>query len=313
MTHSLSAAELRTVNRIAESIGQVAFRLLVEEQEGTVIGTSSNGLYVSFSNDSILFVSFEIFHSPLTVILTDVPLRLGSIEIGAPVWIASRQMLYPSIGVAISLQEETVWRCPAASGIASSVSERLGRLEHMAKAMVLSKAGRGFAPLLFPLLGLSTTGDITLPDKSTLKELELLRRSLRMREIPPIVKILNGLMGRGRGLTPSGDDLIVGLLLVLNRWQSKLWTPADLAELGLLLIQAAHQKTTTLAASLIECAAHGESDERLVNAVDCIFTGEPQIYDCISRLESWGESSGADCLVGMTVALTGEPTTDHIS
>jgi hypothetical protein len=112
----------------------------------------------------------------------------------------------------------------------------------------------------------------------------------------------------GEGLTPSGDDFVVGLLLVLNRWKNMRNFASDLQQLNLLVTEAAYRKTTTLSANLIECATFGESDERLLNVVDCVLTGKPQESECVSCLLELGASSGVDILVGMAVAFTWQAT-----
>jgi hypothetical protein len=70
------------------------------------------------------------------------------------------------------------------------------------------------------------------------------------------------------------------------------------------VIDVAYQRTTTLSANLIECAAQGEADERLISVVDGIMTGEPSVADCAKYILDWGSSSGIDALVGMAIVLT---------
>jgi hypothetical protein len=287
------------------TVGQVAFDLLAGQHEGNVIGTASSGLYVNV-NHSILFVSFEKFRSPLTVSLMNNPLPLHSPALGMPVRIECGRLFLPSVQTCIWARENALWRCPSPAGHAVAISERLARLEHMVEAMVAAKGDLGFTPLLYPLIGRGASSCINASMTSILESLRRLIGLLKKREIPTIVAVLTRFMGRGRGLTPSGDDLIVGLLLVLNRWPGRLCSRADLAEIDRLLVRAADEKTTTLAAHLIKCAARGESDERLVNAVDCLFTNAPQIDECIAQLKSWGGSSGADSLAGMTAAVMPE-------
>jgi hypothetical protein len=59
-----------------------------------------------------------------------------------------------------------------------------------------------------------------------------------------------------------------------------------------------------LSANLIECAASGKADERLIDALDGIMTGSPGPEECATLLLSWGNSSGGDSLAGMALALS---------
>jgi hypothetical protein len=92
---------------------------------------------------------------------------------------------------------------------------------------------------------------------------------------------------------------VLGLLLMLNRWQAE----HDWSELNRAVIAAAYQKTTTISANLIECAAAGQADERLIAVVEGIAAGSTAWETCVEHVLGWGSSSGIDALVGMTIAL----------
>jgi hypothetical protein len=97
----------------------------------------------------------------------------------------------------------------------------------------------------------------------------------------------------------------MGILLSLNRWQNPLWPADDLRVLNRQIVEAAYQKTTLISANLIECAALGLADERLIDALDFMMTGEACDRQVISRLLEWGNSSGVDVFAGMAVTLAG--------
>ena len=115
---------------------------------------------------------------------------------------------------------------------------------------------------------------------------------------------LEAFYGLGSGLTPSGDDLILGMVLALNRCRAWIPDEAGLTRVNEQVIRAARAKTTSLSANLIECATLGQADERLVAALDGILTGNRPVEHCAQDLCSWGSTSGADALVGMALAIT---------
>lgn len=98
------------------------------------------------------------------------------------------------------------------------------------------------------------------------------------------------LLGMGPGLTPSGDDLLSGALLARAR-RSRADAPPES------LLAAARRRTTTLASNLLELAARGQADERLVNLADHVNTGIP----CDHSFLDWGAHSGVDALLGMAL------------
>ena len=112
----------------------------------------------------------------------------------------------------------------------------------------------------------------------------------------------NNLLGSGQGLTPAGDDVVIGLLLSLNRWEEVLWPSGQLHEWNRQIVEAAYQRTTTLSANLIECATRGQGDERLIAVVDHLVCGGSRSSKIITDLLKWGSSSGRAALVGMRIA-----------
>lgn len=112
------------------------------------------------------------------------------------------------------------------------------------------------------------------------------------------------LLGLGRGLTPTGDDILLGLLLALNRWRPLLAHGLDIGWLNRSILAQAYQRTTTISANLIECAARGQADERLVAALDGIMTGSPGPDETARLLSTWGSASGFDALCGMALGIS---------
>jgi hypothetical protein len=154
--------------------------------------------------------------------------------------------------------------------------------------------------LLAPFLDLPFSGPLSSDHTALLNILRILQQAVRENDVPSAQTSIDRLLGRGDGLTPAGDDCVLGLLLMLNRWQAN----RDWSRLNRAAINAAFQKTTTLSANLIGCAAEGQADERLLNVVDGIVTGQPTIRECVDCALSWGNSSGIDALVGMAIAVS---------
>jgi hypothetical protein len=153
---------------------------------------------------------------------------------------------------------------------------------------------------------LALPGSVLDPDGPTAAwhtDLIRLQAAIFIGQVPAISAVLQEFMGRGSGLTPSGDDLTLGVLLALSRWGGCLAPVIDLPALIERLLPAARRQTTALSACLIECAAAGQADERLVSALDGIVTGTQEIERLAAGLRGWGSSSGIDALAGMAVTF----------
>jgi len=144
-----------------------------------------------------------------------------------------------------------------------------------------------------------------MPEELTpvLADIRRLEQAFHKGSSQETLAIFRRLVGLGRGLTPSGDDFIMGLLLAVNRWPGLFGPLPELAELNRLVVAKAYSATTSISANLIESATLGYGDERLISALDGIVTGDLPPEACAANLLALGASSGIDALVGITTCL----------
>ncbi len=110
-----------------------------------------------------------------------------------------------------------------------------------------------------------------------------------------LVASCSALVGLGDGLTPSGDDLLVGASAALRRAGDE-----RAARLATAAAEMAPGHTTDIALMFHTCAARGDYSQRLHALLERLADG-PRHADVEVMLD-WGASSGADCLLGVVVA-----------
>lgn len=110
--------------------------------------------------------------------------------------------------------------------------------------------------------------------------------------------IASRLIGLGPGLTPSGDDVLVGIEAGLHALAH-----SSAGFLGLAMDDL-EARTTAVAATLLRHAAAGEFAERLHSLVAALLGWDDDAIPAqIERAAAWGASSGTDCLVGVLIGL----------
>jgi hypothetical protein len=115
-----------------------------------------------------------------------------------------------------------------------------------------------------------------------------------------ILSLANLLVGSGRGLTPSGDDLLTGLTFMRRRWFPEVnW----MTEVEDQLLATFKKKTTSVSSTLYECALQGEADARIQEMADVLMNAEILFHQQAIDLSHWGNSSGADVFLGMLLAV----------
>jgi hypothetical protein len=108
-----------------------------------------------------------------------------------------------------------------------------------------------------------------------------------------------GLIGLGPGLTPAGDDCVVGVLAVLHRTAAR-WL-ASVPALRDGIEAAARGATTSVSAEFLRHALDGLFAEPLMDLV--MATTEDAAHDGALRLRAHGATSGADTLLGVALGL----------
>jgi hypothetical protein len=126
-----------------------------------------------------------------------------------------------------------------------------------------------------------------------------LDHGIRDRDAKAFVEGATALIGLGEGLTPAGDDCLVGALAVLSR-HAMTWL-SEHAEIRTALAVASETGTTTVGREFLLHALEGSFSEAILGLMQARSAAEA--VESIDRLRRMGASSGADTLWGMRLAL----------
>lgn len=288
----------------AKSIGHFAYQGLRDSDSARVIGITSKGVFLLTPCKTVIFLSFDIYRSPLTITLDKTINELPNVCEGMNLELRSGKVNFKEAKIDISYTAASIWHPPLPQKSNPPLSLCLDRLINIARGVISENRELGLRDLLEPLLNLPNSKLLSPDRNGLLSQLQLLQLSLKRNDVDGTVEILNSLLGMGRGLTPSGDDLIIGLLLLLNRWGHASFPAYDIKKLNQKILAAAGQRTTAISENLISCATQGNADERLLYVLDGLFTGECSVQACVSSILDLGNSSGIDALVGMATVLT---------
>lgn len=264
-----------------------------------MIGVTSRGLFLLASTQRIVYVSFERYRSPSTINLDRSGDRLRVVEAGAAAQFSEARLIFPATAIAVVLSADLVWQCPPPILTARPRVEQLQTLRAITEGVLACGRSAGLAAVLPHLTNMPDGSLPPAEHAALLDRLLALRRAVQTGDYQRMIDSLTSLLGQGRGLTPSGDDMVIGLLLMLNRWHPD----GDWARVNRVVIETAYRVTTTISANLIECAADGQGDERLITVVDGITAGSASPAECVKSVLDWGSSSGIDALTGMALGL----------
>lgn len=120
-------------------------------------------------------------------------------------------------------------------------------------------------------------------------------------------KAIQQLVGLGPGLTPSGDDFLVGFLAGL--WSLSVHHPHRrrfTLQLGHIISATAHKHTGEISYTYLFHAARGQFSRRLFELVRLLFIGASaeRVLHATRAVLSGGHTSGRDLLIGFLAGLT---------
>ena len=121
---------------------------------------------------------------------------------------------------------------------------------------------------------------------------------------------VEGLVGFGPGLTPSGDDVLAACLIGLHRWSQDQTLFGVLAEAvgrrlggGVTGTDNGFEVTSFVGRQLLQLALGGHTHEALDDVISCVGRGPQVVRSPLRRLLSIGATSGADSAVGLLCAI----------
>lgn len=109
-----------------------------------------------------------------------------------------------------------------------------------------------------------------------------------------------GLAGLGVGLTPAGDDWIVGSLIA-----GQIIMPLHkILQASSVIAETANARTSTFSSAWIKAAGRGECHEDWHRLLHCMVNGDPRkMTEATSMIVCQGHTSGSDALAGFLAVM----------
>jgi hypothetical protein len=279
----------------AIQIGGLASTALVEGCEGRVMGITSRGVFLN-TDQRILFVTDADYRSPYNIQLPMIPRQFEQFTTGDG-WTYSQGFLtFLEKAISIDTANAAIWQPEKAPGIETTLNDQAQSMYALLQRMLALDPGKGW-------LFLADASDLAPGSEASIIH-EITNRFLlnvEKLDMEGALRAGRSILGRGGGLTPSGDDWLSGFLLYHARTNN---TNSFIRELGHSLTGIAFESTTKISANRIEAACLGWSEELFLEVVDSLLVSNAEISNLkIERLVSFGHSSGVDTCVGIGAAL----------
>jgi len=290
----------------AKNIGVIAAAELERHSLFMVRGNTSRGLFLSLSDEVILFLSKESFFGPLTINLpaTDVfdgvPVKSTGLIENQCLEFANQPLIVDCANARIWSALD-IWNPDAISKDLPSRTQVLNMLNKIQSALDEPNELLSTVEVVMTSRSAGKQHDTT-SIRSIITNIGL---ALHTYDLTALQVATFYLAGRGRGLTPSGDDFLMGIAYGMFMLQ-RLFSDFQVAA-GELLSDLVKNRSTLISANILSAAKAGEVDERIGAMFAALLHPEQPAEDAIHGILSWGSSSGLDATAGMALLLASMP------
>lgn len=140
------------------------------------------------------------------------------------------------------------------------------------------------------------------PDRSSIAHARALLATVDFTEHPETIGLdeltAARLIGRGTGLTPSGDDIVAGYLVAAHAWGQSCEPVRSFVD------RYARERTTSLSAALLRHAAAGEAIPELAAFLAAVseVDDDRRVESTLAALLAIGHTSGVALAIGVVAA-----------
>jgi hypothetical protein len=276
----------------AESASAPVLEFLQTLHTGRVIATFARSCYLALDDRIIALVSAELHNGPLNVVVTPSP-PFGDLSTGAPASSNGHRMQVADVWD-ISLDGATAWD-PILHRIDRSAHGALdNHLQALADLIAAEAQVGGLARLSVDRAG----GVLTPLERTASLGLRNLSTGLGRANRSQVVRSAHALAGLGPGLTPSGDDVLVGCLLALAALPD-----IDGTSVRDAIASSSRHRTTRISTAYLDAAARGEASEAWHRLIAAMGTSDAvRVAGAARHILAVGETSGSDMLGGFILA-----------
>ncbi|MGV8146791.1 MAG: DUF2877 domain-containing protein [Alkaliphilus sp.] len=232
------------------------------------------------------------------------------IEQGMRVIVFEELIDIPQVSLAISLMEAQIWDpTPKFAVVKAKLSEIAEKIAIVEKCIYEFGRFEGIAPLVLRMNMLKLNEGFLCSQTAYNKYCRFIEKKfleliecLQEDRIKEAAKIAKRIIGFGPGLTPSVDDVLVGILLSFTYFTHNIEKDkSGIQTLNEEVLKTAKDETTAVSFKMLKFATKGETNENIRQLLMDIFSknGNEKLIKSIKKVLMLGSSSGTDIICGI--------------
>ncbi|MGI9493208.1 MAG: DUF2877 domain-containing protein [Geminicoccaceae bacterium] len=288
----------------ARSIGPIASQVLRRHSDATVIASFDHSFYLDADGHLICVASESLYDGPFNI-LTRLPGH-GAAWPSLPIAVGQRWTIDDNAlscaddpGIDIDLSAALAW-CPKPPPRDLPNPSQIGLAVGNLRALAASRCRRdGLLDLVLDQESKPNSAAARAAQKP-LQDLSQHAMTWLGHGDRRIMASLEALLGLGPGLTPSGDDLIAGLLIGCRY----IGRDAGALDLWRTLEREAKTRTTPISMAHLSAAGQGMGAAPFHDLIDALIENRTvHITEALDAVARIGHSSGLDAVGGLLILL----------
>jgi len=297
----------------ANTVAKEIYRILEEESNGSVHSVFDRSFNLIFKDKLIHIGAAENGMAPFGIGMDqfDAQMLIRKISLGQTVmWNARSKTLHITSEDVLSLQAASVTD-PFLPAIPFNRTALEKNFAYLAEKLFADEWQTGIVQtdeekkmiLDYLMCNPSVTADHPVIKK--IQQLQVFIKGQHKEALP----VFDYWIGRGAGLTPSGDDILTGLCAAFAALEQDCarWTE----KLASYLKQYGSKRTTAVSVAYLTYAAKHEFHSHLIQLMESLLQpDQQQISAALEEMKKMGHTSGTDTLIGvfagMSTVLSGD-------
>jgi hypothetical protein len=280
------------------SIGEIAYETLSEYDKGYVHSVFSNVINLRVNHELVSLISQGGFNSPISLKVDKENFDAYKVKEKIAVS-AKKEALTIGNGIKISnLNEVESWIPKTNKKETGQINTKT--LQLVSELVKIYGKPEGLKPLLHIING-EKSSNMNIYSEKAVPLITSIIESFP-EELETAVNHASNLAGLGPGLTPSGDDLLMGLACTLNLFGNHYGINHEAFTQKLL--RSIEGKTNFISRAFLKHYTEGKPSENIDSFYLSILNGNPEaIEENIRKNCRVGHSSGTDTIIGVLLAF----------
>lgn len=270
--------------------------LLSKATAGEVLMVHSSGAYLRFGTEVFLLCNQTWGRLPIGILVEDYPKTIPALhlEAGQLVLQKENRLIFQSGSIELCVLS------PAAETPCQK-KPQYDMVLQTAEALAALQKKSGLSMLALPLL-LGKPCDPDLWENPYFSRayhgLHNCIKAIGQNDFNILEQNVPALLGLGTGLTPSADDIFMGMLYVFGRLHQGNYLGISL--LQILIAQFSGTRTNQISAANLKAILHGAPFDRMEQIYRGLCAEEPLNIEYLTQI---GSNSGSEMLLGMLIAF----------